>query len=149
MKKTLAGAVLVVAVVAAYAAGARSQATGVTRTELGRGTVGEAYTFESRTGTDLVVQKVRIEPGATAAWHTHPGAEAAIVTAGTLTFFNGDDPDCAPREFSAGQVVTGPGHVHQGKNLGNEPVEIVVTYFDVPSGSPAATPAQRPAHCPE
>jgi hypothetical protein len=69
--------------------------------------------------------------------------------AGTLTFSRGDDADCAPHEFSAGQVVTGPGHVHQGKNLGKEPVEIVVTYFNVPAGAPATTPVKRPDHCPE
>jgi quercetin dioxygenase-like cupin family protein len=148
MKKASAGAVLVVVAVAGYAAGVSGQAAGVTRTQLGRGTVSEAYTFESAAGSDLVVQRVTIEPGAAAGWHTHPGAEAAIVTAGTLTLFNGD-PHCAPREFSPGQVVTGPGHVHQGKNLGSKPVEIVVTYFSVPPGGPVATPAQRPAHCPE
>jgi hypothetical protein len=69
--------------------------------------------------------------------------------AGTLTFFDGDDQKCAPREYKAGNVVVGSGHVHQAKNLGKEPVQIVVTYYDVPSGGPAATPAQRPSHCPE
>ena len=138
-----------VVAVGGYAAGVSGQSTGVTRTEIGRGTVGQAYTFKSGAGSDVVVQKVTIEPGATAAWHTHPGAEAAIVMAGTLTYFNGEDPDCAPREFPAGQVVTGPGHVHQGKNMGSKPVEIVVTYFDIPAGGPAATPAKRPANCPE
>ena len=42
----------------------------------------------------------------------------------------------------------GRGHVHLGRNLGTEPVEIVVAYFNVPSGTAAAAPAQRPAHCP-
>ena len=149
MKKSLAGAVLVVVAVGGYAAGVSGQTTGVTRTEIGRGTVGEAYTFKSGSGSDVVVQKVTIQPGAAATWHTHPGAEAAIVMAGTLTYYRGDDPDCAPHSYSAGQVVTGSGHVHQGKNLGSEPVEIVVTYFDVPKGGSATTPAQRPANCAE
>jgi quercetin dioxygenase-like cupin family protein len=148
--KRIAGSVFVVAVVVGgLAAVVKGQPMGVTRTEQGRGTVDSDYTVKGANGTDVVVQKVTIEPGATAAWHTHPGAETAIVMAGALTFFNGDDPDCKPREYRAGQVVIGSGHVHQGKNLGSEPVEIVVTYFDVPAGAPAAKPAERPSNCPE
>ena len=121
----------------------------MTRAEVGRGKVRAAYTVKGGEGTDVVVQKVTIEPGATAAWHTHPGSETAIVMAGTLTFFDGDDEKCAPREYKAGEVLVGSGRVHQGKNLGKEPVHIVSTYFNVPSGGSAATPAPRPAHCPE
>ena len=149
MRKIVPGAVVVLVAVGGYAAGVSGQATGVSRTDLGRGTVGEAYRFDSKAGTDIVVQKVTIEPGAVAAWHTHPGSEAVIVLAGTLTYVKGDDPDCRSQEFSAGQVVTGPGHVHQGKNAGKQPVEMVVAYFDVPAGGAATNPAKPPAHCAE
>jgi quercetin dioxygenase-like cupin family protein len=146
----MVGSVLVTVLVAGGCGKAGGdQATPVTRTELGRGTAGADYTTKGRSGSDVVVQKVTIEPGAAAAWHTHPGAETAIITAGTLTFFDGDDPNCAPRQVHAGQVVVGSGHVHQGRNLGQDPVQIVVTYYDVPAGAAAATPAERPSHCPQ
>jgi quercetin dioxygenase-like cupin family protein len=122
---------------------------GILRTEVGRGTVGDSYTVEGHKGSDVVVQAVTIQPGAASGWHTHPGPEVAIIKSGTLTFFNGDDPKCEAKAYTAGQVVTGLGHVHQGSNLSTEPVEIVVTYFDVPPGGPATVPAERPTQCPE
>src|SRR4051812_16193924 len=73
MKKTVAGAVLVIVAIGGYAAVVSAQPKGVTRTELGRGTVSERYRFESEAGTDVVVQQVTIEPGGTTGWHTHPG----------------------------------------------------------------------------
>jgi quercetin dioxygenase-like cupin family protein len=149
VRRTVGSIVVVALGVLGFSTVSESQQTGVTRSELGRGTVGGNHTVKVSDGTDVVVQKVTIEPGATAAWHTHPGDETAIIAAGTLTYFDGDDPKCTPREYKAGQVIVRPGHVHQAKNLGKEPVQIVVTYYDVPAGGSAANPAQRPGHCPE
>jgi quercetin dioxygenase-like cupin family protein len=120
---------------------------GITRTELGRGTVDHTYQVGGQAGSDVVTQSVRIEPGGNSGWHTHPGAELAVIKAGTLTFFDGDDADCHPRSFSAGQVIARLGHPHLARNLGKEPVEIVVTYLDVPAGGPAAQPSDEPANC--
>lgn len=149
MRRTVGSVVVVVMVVGGFASMVLGAPTGVTRTELGRGQVGGNYTVKGADGTDIVVQKVTIDPGATAAWHTHPGAETAIVAAGTLTLFRGEDKECTPREFKAGEVIVGDGRVHQAKNLGQDPVQIVVTYYDVPTGTAAASPADRPSHCPE
>ena len=149
MRRTVGSVVVVVMVVGGFASMVLGQATGVTREELGRGQAAGNYTLRGASGTDVVVQKVKIDPGGVAAWHTHPGAETAILVSGTLTLFNGEDPKCAPREVKPGQVIVGSGRVHQAKNLGQEPVQIVVTYYDVPHGGAAATPAARPKHCPE
>ena len=149
MRRTVGSIVVMALGLLGFATVGETQQTGVTRTELGRGKVASNYTVKGSDGTDVVVQKVTFEPGATAAWHTHPGAETAIVAAGTLTIINGHDPKCATSEYAAGQVWLGTGHVHQAKNLGKEPVQIVVTYFDVPAGGAVATPAERPGHCPE
>ncbi len=149
MRRTVGIVFVIVMVVGGLASMVLGAPTGVSRTEVGRGKVGGNYTVKGAEGTDIVVQKVTIEPGATAAWHTHPGAETAIVAAGTLTLFRGEDPKCTPREVKAGEVVVGDGRVHQGKNLGQDPVQIVVTYFDVPTGAAAASPAERPSNCPE
>ena len=149
MRKLAGAALIVVTATAAWmTAAGGDQPQGITRTDLGRGTVAASYTVGGDAGSDVVVQSVRIEAGADSGWHTHPGPEVAIVKSGTLTFFDGDDPTCAPRTYTAGQVLVAPGHVHEGRNLGTGPVEIVVTYFNVPRGTAAATPAARPAHCP-
>ena len=149
MRRLASSAVIVVvAMVVGVTTASSDQPSGITRTEVGRGTVATAYTVEGGARTDVVVQSVRIEPGVSAPWHTHPGPEVGIIKSGTLTWLDGDDPKCAAKTYTAGQVVVGPGHVHQGRNLGAEPVEIVVSYFNVPPGGPATTPAERPAHCP-
>jgi quercetin dioxygenase-like cupin family protein len=142
------GLIVVASMVMGMTAGKSDQPSGVTRTEVGRGTVAASYTVGGDAGTDVVVQSVTIQPGAAAPWHTHPGPEVGIIKSGTLTWLDGDDPKCAAKTYTAGQVVVGPGHVHEGRNLGSEPVEIVVSYFNVPPGAPATTPADRPAHCP-
>lgn len=148
MRRTVGSIVVVALVVFGFTSVGGSQPTGVARTELGRGQVGSDYTVKGSRGTDVVTLKVTFEPGATATWHTHPGAETAVVVAGTLTLFNADDPKCGPHEIKAGEVLLGKGDVvHQAKNLGKEPVQIVVTYFNVPAGGPTASPAEKPSHC--
>ena len=150
MRRTVGSIVVVALVMFGFASVGESQSTGVSRADLGRGQVGSDYTVKGTGGSDVVVQKVTFEPGATAPWHTHPGPETAIVVAGTLTLFMADHPECAPHEYKPGQVFVGTGKVvHQAKNLGKEAVQLVVTYFNVPAGGPVATPAQRPSNCPE
>ncbi|MEW6471883.1 MAG: cupin domain-containing protein [Actinomycetota bacterium] len=148
MKRTVAVSVIAVALgVGGFATVSSGQQTGVTRADLGRGNAGADYTVKGSKGTDVVVQKVTFEPGSTATWHTHPGAETAIISSGAVTIFFSDDPKCAGREFKAGDVFLGTRAVHQAKNLGTEPAHLVVTYYDVPAGGAVANPAPRPDNC--
>jgi quercetin dioxygenase-like cupin family protein len=149
MKKLTSGAVVIVLVLVWYGGTVAGQPTGITRNEMGRGTVGAPYTVSGDRGSDVVVQSVRVDPGGSSGWHTHPGPEVAIVKSGTLTFFDGTDPRCRAKTFTAGQTIVHQGHVHLARNTSTEPVEIVVAYFDVPPGGPAAVPAGRPKQCPE
>jgi quercetin dioxygenase-like cupin family protein len=98
---------------------------------------------------DVIVQNVTIEPGAQTGWHSHPGPAVAVVTAGTLTLYQGDDPDCGGETFTAGQVFVDPGqgNVHNARNEGTVGVSVYVTYFDVPPGSGPAIPHANPGHC--
>jgi quercetin dioxygenase-like cupin family protein len=149
MRKLVSGALLVVLVLVWFAGVGGSQSSGITRAEVGRGGVGEPYTVSGDKGSDVVVQTVRIEPGGSSGWHTHPGPEVAIVKSGRLILFDGTDSKCRSEVFTAGQTFARQGHIHLGKNAGNEPVEIVVTYFNVPPGGPAAVAAGRPKQCSE
>jgi quercetin dioxygenase-like cupin family protein len=149
MRKLVSSGLIVIAAMVVWMTAAEGdQPQGISRTELGRGAVAASYRLGGDAGSDVVVQSVRIEAGAASGWHTHPGPEVAIIKSGALTFFDGDDPKCAPKTYTAGHVLVGTGHVHQGRNLGTEPVEIVVTYFNVPPGKAATTPAERPGPCP-
>ena len=88
---------------------------------------------------DTVMQKIIIAPGGHTGWHSHPGPVVVLIASGDMSFYDGDDPTCTARTYSAGQafVDSGQGHVHIARNQGSVPLELYVTYFDVTPGVPA------------
>jgi hypothetical protein len=68
--------------------------------------------------SDLYVQSNVWKPGGSTGWHTHPGASLIIVTAGTITAYEGGDPSCTPHLYSQGMgfVDPGGGEVHVLRN---------------------------------
>lgn len=85
---------------------------------------------------DTVMQKIVIAPGGHTGWHSHPGPVVVLIASGEMSFYDGDDPTCTARTYSAGQafVDSGQGHVHMARNEGSVPLELYVTYFDVTPG---------------
>ncbi len=63
---------------------------------------------------EVVVQQIIVSPDGQTGWHSHPGPVVVLVTAGQLSFYDGEDPTCTARIYSAGQafVDSGQGHVH-------------------------------------
>jgi len=103
-----------------------------------------------RDAQDTVMQQIVIGPGGQTGWHSHPGPAVALVTAGELTLYSGDDPTCTGRSYAAGDafVDAGQGHVHMARNLSpTENVEVWVTYFDVPPGGSVRADAGDPGVC--
>jgi quercetin dioxygenase-like cupin family protein len=124
--------------------------SGATSSVLARGLATEKVKTRGNQAYDAVVQQITIAPGGHTGWHTHPGNAIAIVRAGTLTIYDGDDAACAPRTFKAGDVYVDPGHghVHIGRNEGTVPLEILVTYVDVVAGGgPVRIDAPDAGHC--
>ena len=124
--------------------------SGAAGTILARGAATEKVKSHSNQPYDVVVQQITIAPGGHTGWHTHPGNAMAVIKSGTLTIYDGDDPSCTGRDFGAGQVYLDPGrgHVHFGRNLSvTTPVEIVVTYLDVPLGGSVREDAANPGNC--
>lgn len=114
--------------------------SGVTGTFLADSTLEEKVKINEHGPSDLVFQRVTIEPGGHTGWHTHPGPALAAVKAGTVTLYQADDRECRPRVVSAGEGFVDPGHgnVHIARNEGDVPVELYVAYTGVPAESPAA-----------
>ena len=52
--------------------------------------------------SDVYVQNNVWAPGGSTGWHTHPGHSLIIVTAGTVTTYEGDDPKCSPAGVHGG-----------------------------------------------
>jgi len=70
--------------------------------------------------SDVYVQNNVWQPGGSTGWHTHPGHSLIIVTAGTVTAYEGDDPSCTPHAYTVGEgfVDEGGDHIHIIRNEG-------------------------------
>jgi hypothetical protein len=109
--------------------------------------------------SDLYVQSNTWMAGGTTGWHTHPGHSLIIVTAGSITEYEGED--CAKHvyTFVAGQpaptlVDPGHGHVHLIRNEGSSVASTIAVQLvpfdpkkanrriDVPMAPPACAGIQ-------
>ena len=81
--------------------------------------------FEAKAAApiDIVVRQHDYVPGSTTGWHAHPGPILITVTKGQLTFYEYDDPTCAPHVISAGQGYVDTGHGHIGRNETEQPAQ--------------------------
>jgi hypothetical protein len=103
--------------------------------------------------SDLYVQSnVFAAGGGSSGWHTHPGPSLITVTAGTVTVYEGDDPTCTPKSYSAsgtgpnGFVDVGGGEVHMIRNEGTEEARTIVVQL-IPAGAPRRIDAPDPGNC--
>jgi len=89
------------------------------------------------------------QPGGTTGWHTHPGHTLIIVTAGTITHYDGDDPNCTPHVYTAGMTFVDRGgtHVHIVRNEGGIEAQ-VIAFRLIPAGQPGRIDAPDPGNCP-
>jgi hypothetical protein len=98
---------------------------------------------------DVVTVLFTVQPGGHSGWHTHPGPALFTVTAGTLTMYEGDDPDCTPLLFppGTGSIEADSGsHIHLLRNETNTVAQTIVTFL-VPVGAPIRTDLPDPGHC--
>ena len=123
---------LIIGAALAIAAGTLlAQASGLTRTLVGRADV-------SVPGREAVVARVEVAPGARAGRHTHPGDEISYVLEGQGELLIDGQP---PRIVKAGESFVIPaGVVHDAHNDSNAPMKLVGVYV-VEKGKPLATPA--------
>ena len=125
-----------------------SPASAITRQTLATGAMNDELKITASPPTQLVVQQVTIAPGGVVPWHTHPGWENSVVTAGQLTLTISSDPGCAPRHLSPGQAFDVPVNTpHTATNSGSVAVVLVVTYLAVPPGATLVNPTAKPAGC--
>jgi len=131
--------------------------TGVSSTTIGTGDL-EPVNLNVKTGdwmarlrtkgeTSVTVVENRVAPGGSFGWHSHPGPSLIIVKSGTITFYRGDDPTCAPEVYEAGEALVDPGNdVHIGRNEGAEEVVVIVTRF-LPTGAAPRIDEPDPGTC--
>ena len=104
--------------------------------------------LKTHANTDIVVNNNTMTAGGTSGWHTHPGITIVAIKAGALTLYDGDDPLCEPKVYTAGQAFVESGsHVHIARNEGGVTAEWFTTYI-VPAGGPTRIDAPAPGTCP-
>jgi quercetin dioxygenase-like cupin family protein len=105
---------------------ARSQQTGIKRTELQRHDL-------SVPGREVVQARVDFEPGAAFPRHSHPGEEIAYILEGSMEYQVEGNP---PVTLKAGDVFFVPsGAIHSAKNAGSVNAAVLATYV-VEKGKP-------------
>ena len=83
-------------------------------------------------------------------WHSHPGHSLIIVTAGTLTDYEADDPSCTPHVYTTGMafVDQGGNHAHIIRNEGTVVAQNIAVQL-IPAGQPRRIDlATAPGNCP-
>ena len=151
-----AAALAIVAVMASIGVAAATPGSGSTATLFGRGTLAAGVKihtadlkFSTRAEVDVVHQTVTITPGGRTGWHSHPGPVFVTIAAGTMTFYDADDPTCSPLVYATGQsfIDRGGGHVNMARNEGDTNLVLYATYL-VPVGAALRTDASDPGTCP-
>ncbi len=98
-------------------------------------------------GVEYITRAITIQPGGSTGWHFHDGQVFGVVRAGTLTR---TFEDCADVVSPIGSPVTeesGPDHIHNGRNLGPDPVMLWIDYIQ-PAGTPLSVDVPGPPGCP-
>jgi hypothetical protein len=134
-RKWIWAIVLVLVGVAVYAGNVlATQSQAFSSTTLAKATFGEIDShvvampgwqekIKTHGDSDLYVQQNTWDPSVcdnkcvpSSGWHTHPGPSFVIVTQGTVTEYDGDDPTCTPHVYSANGtnafIDIGGGAVH-------------------------------------
>lgn len=108
--------------------------------------------------SDVYVQNNEWAIGGSTGWHTHPGHSLIIVTEGTVTAYDGDDPSCAPKVYTSksvngvanmGFVDAGGDHAHLLKNEGPGIARTIAVQL-IPAGDVRRIDvASAPQGCPQ
>ena len=99
--------------------------------------------------SDVYIVQNTFPVGAHSGWHTHPGPSLVTVTAGTITAYEADAPNCTPTVYHAGESFTdvGCGDVHLLRNEG--PVcAVTIAVQIIPAGQMRRLDQPQPANCP-
>jgi quercetin dioxygenase-like cupin family protein len=103
---------------------------------------------QAKGSSDVYVQSNVWAPGGSTGWHSHPGHSLIIVTAGTVTDYEGHDPDCRPHVYTKGMGFVDPGgeHVHNLRNEGDVEARTIAVQF-IPADAARRIDVADPGTC--
>ena len=103
---------------------------------------------KTKGSSDVYVQSNVFAPGGSSGWHTHPGHSLIVVTAGTVTAYEGDDRSCTPHVYTVGTglVDEGGDHVHNIRNEGTVEARTIAVQL-IPAEATRRIDAADPGNC--
>jgi quercetin dioxygenase-like cupin family protein len=103
---------------------------------------------KTKGSSDVYVQSNVLSPGGSTGWHSHPGDSLIIVTSGTVTDYEGHDPDCKPHVYAKGMgfVDPGGGHIHILRNEGDVEAKTIAVQL-IPAGAERRIDVTDPGNC--
>ena len=114
--------------------------------------------LKTKGNSDLYVQQNTWDPSAcggctpSTGWHTHPGPSLVIVTQGTVTEYDGDDPTCTPHVYSASGtnsfIDIGGGAVHIIRDESGAVAKTVVVQLIPKDATRRIDVTPAPGNCP-
>lgn len=98
--------------------------------------------------SDLYIQQNVWTPGGTTGWHTHPGHSLIMVTEGTVTEYEGHDPNCTPHVYTKGMTLVDAGgdHEHIIRNETDAEAQTIAVQL-IPAGAPRRIDRADPGNC--
>ena len=105
------------------------------------------FTAKATSPIDVVVRRHDYAVGSTTGWHSHPGPVFITVTQGQLTYYEYDDPSCAPHVVSAGQGFVDTGRGHIVRNESGQPAQDVSVIIAPVGGAFRGELAAPGPHC--
>lgn len=140
-------ACLLLGTVTASTSAVATPGSGVSSQTLAEGVSEEPVRVRTNGPTDVKVRTITVDPGGETGWHHHPGRLIAVISSGTLTrTLAAPDGTCEVVTSRPGDAFVeedGARHVHNGQNLGTEPVVMQVTYV-LPQGAPDSVDEAEP-----
>jgi quercetin dioxygenase-like cupin family protein len=103
---------------------------------------------QTKGASDVYVQSNVWAPGGSTGWHSHPGDSLIIVTAGTVTDYEGHDPACKPHVYTKGMGFLDPGgdHVHILRNEGDVEARTIAVQL-IPADARRRIDVADPGNC--
>ena len=98
--------------------------------------------------SDIYVQRNVWAPGGSTGWHSHPGPSLIIVTAGTVTNYEGHDPACKPHVYKTEMAFVDHGgdDIHNLRNEGTVEAKTIAVQF-LPADTARRMNVADPANC--
>lgn len=103
--------------------------------------------LKTKDATDVGVDRLTVAAGGYSGWHAHPAPILITVLSGEIQWYDGNDPLCTWKTYSAGDSFIEPAYrVHYVKNATSSAAEFIAVRI-APTGVPVRIDERKPTNC--